>query len=126
LILIGHALSRTPQWRALDPWCSGAIVFTKLFLMPAFCVGFCVLMDRTLGSDGGLGWIRLKDPYDETFYIAAVAVAATPTMTPLVLMTELGGGNKAAIEATIFTQYLCAPFVLLVTLTSAIMVLHVT
>ena len=45
------------------------------------------------------------DPCDEVFYLAVVAVTATPTANNLLLMTELAGGNKAAMSTCIFLQY---------------------
>jgi len=123
LILLGNSLSKGPDFDALSPKCNVGIVVAKMLVMPVVGVGTCVLLDRTLG-DGGLGWIALQNPYDEVLYLAATAVTATPTANTLVLMTELAGGNKAAMSTSVFTQYMCAPLVLTASLTVAILVLH--
>lgn len=75
-------------------------------------------------ATAGLLWINLKDPCDEVFYLAAVAVTATPTANNLLLMTELAGGNKKAMSTSIFAQYLVAPLVLTFTLTLSIIILR--
>jgi predicted permease len=123
LLLLGNSLSKGPDWEALPLRCNVGIVVAKMVVMPMFGLGFCLLLDRTIG-DEGLGWIQLDDPYDFVFFLAAAAVTATPTANTLVLMTELAGGNKAAMSTTIFSQYLVAPVVLTVTITVIVIVLH--
>ena len=41
----------------------------------------------------------------------------------LYLVTELAGGDKAAVSTAIFTQYLCAPLLLTLTLSAALLAL---
>ena len=62
----------------------------------------------------------------QVFYLAAVSVASTPTANTVVLLVELSCGQraKAAMSTAIFVQYLVAPFVLTVTLTIVVAVLH--
>ena len=82
-----------------------------------------IFLDFAIGDDG-LGWVSLRDPCDEVFYLAVVAVTATPTANNLLLMTELAGGNKAAMSTCIFLQYLVAPLVLTITLTVLLPQVH--
>jgi len=123
LILLGNSLTSGPDWQALPVRCAVAIVVAKMILMPCFGLATSAVLDMALG-DNGLGWIRLRDPCDEVFYLAAVAVTATPTANNLLLMTELAGGNKKAMSTCIFAQYLVAPLVLTMTLTVSIVVLR--
>lgn len=94
-----------------------------MLLMPCLGLATSLLLDRTLG-DEGLNVIRLRDPCDEVFYLAAVAVTATPTANNLLLMVELAGGNKKAMSTSIFSQYLAAPVVLTFSLTISIILLR--
>jgi predicted permease len=126
LVLVGHTLGRPPRGRALSWRTNLAILVARMLLMPAFATCLCVVLDRTLGVDGGLGWIQLPDPYDEVFFLAVVAVSATPTMNTLVLMTELAGGDGEAVATAIYTQYVASPLVLILSLTGAMVVLRVT
>jgi hypothetical protein len=64
----------------------------------------------------------LKDPVDIAFYISATALAATPTANTIVLLTELAGGNRAAMSTALFAQYLATPVLLTIVLTVAIIV----
>ena len=73
-------------------------------------------------GDQGLQAYALKDPLDIVFYLAATALAATPTANTIVLLTELAGGNRAAMSTSLFAQYLVTPLLLTVILTVAIIV----
>jgi len=123
LILLGNSLSTGPDWKALNLRCNAGIVVGKMVVMPLVGLAICTVLDRTLG-DGGLSWINLQDPYDGVFYLAAAAVTATPTANTLLVMTELAGGNKAAMATCIFTQYLVAPLILTLSLTMIVLVLR--
>ena len=89
-----------------------------------FAVGLMLLIDNTIGNDTKLDLLPLKDPYDQVFFIAACAVAATPTANNLMVMTELAGGNGAAMGTAIFAQYMVAPFLLTFSLTFVVIMLH--
>lgn len=95
-----------------------------MIAMPLFAVGLMLCLDRTMGDDASSHVIALRDPYDEVFFIAACAVAATPTANNMMVMTELAGGNGAAMGTAIFAQYMAAPIVLTLSLTFAIIMLH--
>ena len=60
----------------------------------------------------------------KVFYIAACAVAATPTANNMMVMTEIAGGNGAAMSTAIFVQYMVAPVVLTFSLTFIVTMLH--
>ena len=123
LISLGNSLSKGPDYKALHVRANVGIVIAKMIVMPAFGLGFCLLLDKTLGDDGARV-IGLRDPYDAVFYVAAVAVTATPTANTLVMMTELAGENRAAMSTAVFSQYLAAPIILTFTLTVSVFVLH--
>jgi predicted permease len=125
LILLGNAMSKGPDWEALDLRCNAGIVVSKMILMPAMGVLLCLFLDTALG-DEGVGWLALSDPYDQVLYIAIAALTATPSSNTLILMIELAGGDKAAMSTAIFSQYVAAPLVLTVSLTLSILVLHST
>jgi len=124
LILLGNALSKGPNWQALPVRVGVGIVIAKMVLMPLFAVGMMLFVDHTLGDDSQTHVLPLRDPYDEVFFVAACAVAATPTANNMMVMTELAGGNGAAMGTAIFMQYMVAPVVLTLTLTFTIIMLH--
>lgn len=126
LVIFGNALAKPPKWRAIDPSTNMAILVARMLLMPALATALCVLLDRTIGCDDGLGWIQLHDPYDEVFFLAVAAVAGTPTMNTLVLMTDLAGGDGTGIATAVYTQYMAAPITLTLSLTGAIVVVRTT
>ena len=95
-MLLGNSLTSGPDWSQLPLRCASGIVLCKMVLMPCFGLGMSIFLDFAIGDDG-LGWVSLRDPCDEVFYLAVVAVTATPTANNLLLMTELAGGNKAAM-----------------------------
>ena len=57
-------------------------------------------------------------------YLASAVVAATPTATNMMVMTELAGGNREAMATAIFTQYCCAVPLLTLTLTAMVLFFH--
>jgi len=125
LILLGNSLTSGPDWEALPLRCAIGIMICKMVIMPCVGLGTSAVIDIALGPDfGGLGWLRLRDPCDEVLYLACVAVTATPTANNLLVMTELAGGNKAAMSTSIFLQYLAAPLILTASLTVSIVVMR--
>jgi hypothetical protein len=44
--------------------CCAGIVVAKLFVMPVFALGLCLLINKSIGDDGS-GWFGIKDPYDQ-------------------------------------------------------------
>jgi predicted permease len=116
------SLPRRPDWASLDVRSNIGIVVAKMLIMPALALSLMLTMDRTIGHLG-LNWVTIADPFDETFYLAAVAVAATPTANNMMVMTELAGGNGRAMSTAIFSQYLAAPVVLTGTLTIVVLML---
>ena len=47
-----------------------------------------------------------------TLVAAVMIVTCTPTANSIMVMAEVGGQDKEALVACIFTQYLCAPVLL--------------
>ena len=119
LILLGNSLSKGPDWNALPVRCNVGIVVAKMLLMPTFAVSLMLLLDFI---DKNTGFLPLKDPYDEVFYLAAAAVTATPTANNMMVMIEVAGGDKTAMATAIFSQYMVAPLVLTGSLTVIIAV----
>ena len=56
----------------------------------------------------------------EPLYLAALVVTATPSANNLMVMTELAAGDRNAMSTVIFTQYLAAPILLTLTVTTFI------
>ena len=119
LILTGNALSKGPDWNALPLRCNVGILVGKMLVMPLMAMLLMVIVHHTLGHNGT---IKLEHPYDESLYIAALAVSATPSANNLMVMVELSGGNRAAMSTAIFTQYAMAPLILPLTLSASILV----
>lgn len=120
LILLGNMLSSGPDWGALPPRCCAAIVVAKMVVMPVFACALSLGLDRAF--EGVLP--VFADPYDKIFYVAAVALSATPTANTIVMLTELAGGNSQATATAIFAQYAAAPVLLTIVLSTAIVVLE--
>ena len=91
LILTGNALSKGPDWKSLPLKANLGILLGKMLLMPTAAMLLMVLVDNTLGHKGNKA-LGLEHPWDEAFYIAALAVAATPSANNLMVMVELSGG----------------------------------
>eukprot|EP00972_Heterocapsa_arctica_P074240 10958168-Heterocapsa_arctica.AAC.2 len=53
----------------------------------------------------------LKCP-DVGLWLVAMILSCTPTANNIMVMVELSGQNKAGVTTCIFTQYMAAPFVL--------------
>jgi len=121
LILTGNALAKGPDWKALPLRANIGILLGKMVCLPLAAMGLMVLVDRTLGHRGAHA-LGLEHPWEQPFYIAALAVSATPSANNLMVMVELSGGNRAAMSTAIFTQYAAAPLILPLTLTLAILV----
>ncbi|KAL1514512.1 hypothetical protein AB1Y20_003611 [Prymnesium parvum] len=120
LILLGNALSTGPDWSALPLRASVGIALAKMLVMPLLALGLMLALDRAL-SDDGLGLVNLG--FDETFYLALVAIAASPTANTMLMVTELFWGNRSAMGTAIFFQYMCAPFVLTCTFTLVVLII---
>ena len=118
LILTGNALSKGPDWGALPLRANLGILAGKMLVLPVLAMLLIVGFSRTLGHS----LIRLEHPYEESMYIAALAVSATPSANNLMVMVELSGGNRAAMSTAIFTQYVMAPLILPLTLSASILV----
>ena len=123
LILLGNSLSKGPNWQALPVRCNVGIVIGRMVVMPAFAIGAMLFIDHVLGSDG-LGIFKIIDPFDEVFYLAGAVVAATPTATNMMVMTEIAGGNRAAMATAIFSQYCSAVPLLTLSLTAMVLAFH--
>lgn len=54
----------------------------------------------------------IPDGPDDSFYLVALLVSATPTANNIMVMAELAGENKEGLGACIFVQYLLCPFLL--------------
>uniref|UniRef100_A0A7S3BZG2 Auxin efflux carrier component n=1 Tax=Haptolina ericina TaxID=156174 RepID=A0A7S3BZG2_9EUKA len=121
LILTGNALSKGPDWSSLSTKANLGIILGKMVFLPLCAMLLMVIVDRTL-TERGAHWLSLEEPWDEPFYVAALAVSATPSANNLMVMVELSGGNRAAMSTSIFTQYMAAPLVLPITLTASVFV----
>ena len=124
LILLGNGLAKGPDWNALPLRCNLGIVIAKLLVMP-FISTLLMIMANAIFGDRGLGWFAIRAPYNQVFYLAAIAVTATPTANNIVVMTEMSGGDKRSMSTAVFSQYAVAPMVLTFTLTMVVLVLHV-
>lgn len=66
--------------------------------MPAVGMAVCIGIYHTIGH-GGLRLMTLSPPWDEPFYLAALAMACTPTANNMMVMTEMYGGDRTAMCA---------------------------
>ena len=121
MIILGNALSRGPDWRVLPPRTVLAVVVGKLLLMPCFGVALVLGMHVTIGQRG-LSLFDMRPPWDEPFYLAALAMCSTPTANNMMVMTELAGADRTAMATAIFAQYALAPLLLTLTLTTSVVV----
>ncbi len=115
IILLGCTVARGPKWRALDYRCNLAVVFGKMVLMPMVGVACVCLIERY-----ELHYIPA--PWHEPFYLAAMVTTATPSANNLLVLTELAGGDRAAMSTVIITQYMFAPVLLTASLTVFVIV----
>ena len=119
MIILGNALSKGPNWQVLPPRTVLCIGLAKLLVMPLVGMGVCVGLYHSLGH-GGLRLLGLEPPWNEPFYLAALAMACTPTANNMMVMTEMYGGDRTAMSTAIFAQYALAPLLLTLTLTAAV------
>ena len=92
--------------------CNFGIVFGKLILMPAIGVGTAVILRNYI--------LNIPEGIDASFYLVVMMVFCCPTANTVIVMAELGGQAKEMLAKSIFTQYLCAP--LFLTISVSIMV----
>jgi predicted permease len=105
LILLGAALSRTPEKDHLPPLNAAGIAVGRMIFMP-----LCGLAVARLLSASRFATIpyMVADP----FWLVTLILTATPTANNIVVLCEVAGDNRRAMSASIFYQYCAAPFLL--------------
>lgn len=104
LILLGAALSRTPERGQLPLATAAGIVIARMLVMPVCGLGIARLLSA----------LHLPVPYmmADPFWLVCLVLTCTPTANNIVVMCELAGENRRSMSATIFYQYCAAPLLL--------------
>ena len=105
LILLGAALSKTPERGHVPPLTAAGIIVGRMLLMP-LC-GLCVAKLLSSTHFATIPYI-VADP----FWLVCLILTATPTANNIVVMCDLAGENRRAMSAAIFYQYCAAPLLL--------------
>jgi len=107
LFVLGGSLGSGTILGVVSKRLLASIVLGKMLLMPL--VGMAVT--TILGQ-----YISICSPQDDMFWLVAMIVTCTPTANNIVILTEIGGENKQAMSSTILVEYICAPFLVTLTL----------
>lgn len=107
-IVLGGSLASGPDWSALPLRAALAVVAGKMVIMPAIAVGLVFGLSRLVPAVVG---------QDESLWLVALVVTATPTANSVQIMANVAGHGQAAMATAIFIQYMCAPFILAAWLT---------
>ena len=104
LILLGAALSRTPEPGQLPCVTAAAIIIARMVVMP-----LCGLLIARLVS-----MLHVQVPYvvADPFYLVCLILTCTPTANNIVVLCDVAGENRRAMSASIFYQYCAAPLLL--------------
>lgn len=105
LILLGAALSRTPERGQLPPLTVAGITVGRMIFMPLCGLGVARLLSAT--HFAVIPYI-VADP----FWLVCLILTATPTANNIVVLCDLAGENRRAMSAAIFYQYCFAPLLL--------------
>ena len=105
LILLGAALSRTPERGQLPPLTVAGIIVGRMVFMPL--LGLVVA--KALHN---YNYISIPYIVADPFWLVCLILTATPTANNIVVMSELAGENRRAMSAAIFYQYCAAPILL--------------
>eukprot|EP00913_Durusdinium_trenchii_P035804 g33503.t1 len=114
LLMLGSNLSRGAEFSTL-PMCTAVVLtITKMLIQPALVAFWVFCLARMeLGPNVKGKWL------------VAIVVSLTPTANNIMVQVELGGQDKKAMTALIFTQYLMAPVLLTISLTATSMLMQV-
>ena len=109
LILLGAALSRTPAKGQLPPLTAAGIAIGRMVFMPLCGLGVAKLLS-TMQRLHYL--VEVPSMVADPFWLVSLILTTTPTANNIVVMCDLAGENRRAMSASIFYQYMLAPFVL--------------
>ena len=122
MLLLGVSISKGPDWKAVDMRTNICVCAAKMGMLPIVAVGALSALAHTVGPR----W-RFFDTSEEwhvPIVLTALCVSAMPTGNTMLMLVELGGGDRASLSTLIFFQYLVSPLVLTVSL--ALFVVSVT
>ena len=96
------------------PWATNAlVVLCKMVLMP--CVG---VLEALL-----IRWaVELDGPADSSFFLVVMVVTVTPTANNIAVMAEVAGQDPGLLSTCVFLQYVCAPFLLTMSVAASVAV----
>jgi len=100
MLVLGSNLSKGCDFKAIPISTNLGILFMKNLGQPALMALMIFVLSRLL-----------KCP-DVGLWLVAMILSCTPTANNIMVMVELSGQNKAGVTTCIFTQYMAAPFVL--------------
>jgi len=108
LILLGAALSRTPEAGQLPSLTAAGITVARLILMPLCGLGVAKVL---------MHFVQVPYMVADPFWLVCLILTCTPTANNIVVMCDLAGENRRAMSAAIFYQYCAAPLILPIILT---------
>ena len=143
MLLLGASIIKLPNWRAVALGTNVSVCAARMVAMPLLALGMWIMLARTFGRE----W-RLLDqswPGHIPALLVALCTSAMPTGSitfcsfrtkwpvcrsrpcscagnTMIMLVELGGGDRATLTTLIFLQAAVAPLVLGVSLSGFVMV----
>mmetsp|Transcript_41027 Transcript_41027/g.99460 ORF Transcript_41027/g.99460 Transcript_41027/m.99460 type:complete len:443 (-) Transcript_41027:151-1479(-) len=110
MLLLGVSICRGPDWKAVDMRTNLVTCLTKMLVLPLIALGSFYLLHGVFRSS----WTLLDEstPWHTPLMLAALTVSAMPTGNTMIMLVELGGGEKAPMSTIIFLQYILSPVIL--------------
>lgn len=102
MLILGNAVAKGAG-RAVSLRTALAVAVGKVVVMPLIGLGLVLAMKHREA---------IPDGTDDSFYLVAMVVTATPTANNMMVMAELAGENKEGLATCIFIQYLACPVLL--------------
>ena len=123
MLLLGVSISKGPDWSAVDTRTNACVCAAKMVGMPLVAVA---VWSALAHSAVGASWRFLDQeaPFHAPIFLTALTVSAMPTGNTMLMLVELGGGDRQGLSTLIFLQYLVAP--VLLTMSLALFVIVVT
>jgi len=118
MLLLGISISKGPDWKVVDVRTNITILITKMIIMPIIVVASFYIMSIVIGPQWR--FLDKSTPWHVPIFLAALCVAGMPTGNTMVMLVELGGGERASMSAIIFLQYVASPIILTVSLAAFI------
>jgi len=114
MLLLGVSISKGPDWTVVNLRTNVCVCLAKMAVTPLLSVALWSLSFHLFGPKWALADTSL--PWHVPMALTALTVTAMPTGNTMLMLVELGGGDRAALSTIMFLQYLVSPILLTLSL----------